>query len=72
MIERSTIALYRDCLRTAHHIGGHSAKGTQLRARARAAFRENMNERDPAKIAKLKGDAMRILSNYLLMKSLKK
>lgn len=71
-MERTTLALYRDCLRLANHLGGNSAKGQQLRKIAREAFRRNLNESDPKRIEKLRSDAMRALSNYLLMKTLKR
>lgn len=72
MLERSTLALYRDCIRLANHIGGKSAKGQQLRAIAREAFKKHMHETDTRRIEVLRADATRALSNYLLMKTLHK
>mmetsp|Transcript_968 Transcript_968/g.2873 ORF Transcript_968/g.2873 Transcript_968/m.2873 type:complete len:83 (-) Transcript_968:83-331(-) len=72
MLERPTLAIYRDCLRLAAHIGGRSAKGLQLRAIARDAFRKHKNETDPQRIEQLRADAVRALSNYLVMKTLKR
>ena len=70
-LERTTVQLYRDCLRVAKHIGGDSAKGVQLRGVARSAFKRNAGETDPEKIKALRADAVRALSNYLVMQTLK-
>lgn len=56
----------------AQHIGGRSPKGMQLRAIARSSFKQHRDETDEARIAQLKADAIRALSNYLVMKSLDK
>jgi hypothetical protein len=72
MLERTTLQLFRDCLRTAHHIGGDSAKGRALKQVVKEGFRKNVGVTDAAEISKLKADAVRALSNYLVMKSLNK
>ena len=72
MLERTTLQLFRDCLRTAHHIGGDSAKGRALKQVVKEGFRKHAGVTDAAEIAKLKADAVRALSNYLVMKSLNK
>ena len=72
MLERTTLQLFRDCLRTAHHIGGDSAKGRALKQVVKDGFRKHANVKDEAEISKLKADAIRALSNYLVMKSLNK
>lgn len=70
-MERSTVQLFRDCLRLAKHIGGDAGKGVQLRTIAREAFKKRKAETDPQKIESLKADAIRALSNYLVLKTLK-
>ena len=72
MLERTTLQLFRDCLRTAHHIGGDSAKGRALKQVVKDGFRKHIGVTDAAEISKLKEDAIRALSNYLVMKSLNK
>ena len=72
MLERTTLQLFRDCLRTAHHIGGDSAKGRALKQVVKEGFRKHIGVTDAAEISKLKADAVRPLSNYLVMKSLNK
>ncbi len=72
MLERTTLQLFRDCLRTAHHIGGDSAKGRALKQVVKEGFRKHIGVTDAAEIEKLKADAVRALSNYLVMKSLNK
>jgi len=69
-LERTTIQLFRDCLRTASHIGGDSPKGLALKQAVRDGFRKHLAVRDPAEVERLRGDAVRALSNYLVMKSL--
>ena len=61
-MERTSLQLYRDCLRLAKRVGGRSAK----EAMVRAEFKKNRDERDPDMIAEQKASAMRALSNYLL------
>ena len=70
MLERSTVALFRDCLRLASHIGGDSPKGIALKQLVKDGFHKHKGETDPAKIEQLREDATRALSNYLVMKSL--
>ena len=71
-MERTTLQLYRDCLRLAKRIGGRSAKGHALRAMVRAEFQKNKDEADPDRVAEQKMAAMRGLSNYLLHASASK
>lgn len=72
MLERTTLNLFRDCLRTAHHVGGDSAKGRALKQVVKDGFRKHALVKDAAEVAKLKADAIRAMSNYLVMKSLNK
>ncbi|KAJ1448098.1 hypothetical protein M885DRAFT_540356 [Pelagophyceae sp. CCMP2097] len=69
MLERSVVALFRDCLRLAKHIGGTSPKGTALKQMVGEGFRRNAGLTDPTKIDAAREDAVRGLSNYLVMKA---
>ena len=65
--------LFRDCLRLVNHVAGRdSAKGINLRKIVGSEFRKNKNEEDEATIDALKGNAVRALSNYLMLSSLSK
>ncbi|EQC35394.1 hypothetical protein SDRG_07104 [Saprolegnia diclina VS20] len=66
-VSRSSLQLYRDCLRLAKHIGGNSRKGEAIRTMLRAEFRKSMHETDELKIENLKANAVRGLSNYLVL-----
>ena len=65
----ATNQLYRHCLRLVNHVGGNSAKGKQLRKVVRIEFIKNKDETDEAKINGLKNNAVRALTNYLMMES---
>lgn len=65
----ATNQLYRHCLRLVNHVGGNSAKGKQLRKVVRIEFLKNKNETDEKKINSLKNNAVRALTNYLMMES---
>ncbi|DAZ97218.1 TPA: hypothetical protein N0F65_003849 [Lagenidium giganteum] len=64
---RTSIQLYRDCLRLAKHIGGKSKKGIAIRTLVRREFEKGRDETDPEKIEALKANAVRGLSNYLVL-----
>ena len=49
--ERTSVQLYRDCLRLATRMGGRSAKGIAMRSMIKAEFVKNKNEKDEVKIA---------------------
>ncbi|GLE02067.1 hypothetical protein PINS_up010905 [Pythium insidiosum] len=66
-ITRSSIQLYRDCMRLAKHIGGNSKKGQAIKSLIRREFEKGRSETDPEKIEALKANAVRGLSNYLVM-----
>ncbi|OQS03060.1 rab proteins geranylgeranyltransferase component A, partial [Thraustotheca clavata] len=55
------------CMRLAKHIGGNSRKGEAIRAMLRAEFRKSMHETDETVIENLKANAVRGLSNYLVL-----
>ena len=69
--ERSTVQLYRDCLRLATRLGGRSAKGIALRSMVKTEFVKNKDEKDEQQIIEQKNAAMRALTNYLLHMSSK-
>ncbi|CAI5740692.1 unnamed protein product [Peronospora destructor] len=64
---RTTIQLYRDSLRLAKHIGGNSKKGQAIKELVRREFEKGRSETDPEKIETLKANAIRGLSNYLML-----
>ncbi|TMW69321.1 hypothetical protein Poli38472_001477 [Pythium oligandrum] len=66
-ITRTSIQLYRDCMRLAKHIGGTSKKGQAIKELIRREFEKGRHETDPEKIEVLKANAVRGLSNYLMM-----
>ncbi|CAM9614588.1 unnamed protein product [Discosporangium mesarthrocarpum] len=68
-IQRTSLQLYRDCLRLVDHIAAKSAKGQQLRHILRGEFEKNRDVKDQDKIDQLKGNAIRGLSNYFLHES---
>mmetsp|Transcript_2292 Transcript_2292/g.4240 ORF Transcript_2292/g.4240 Transcript_2292/m.4240 type:complete len:108 (-) Transcript_2292:193-516(-) len=65
----ATNQLYRHCLRLVNHVGGNSAKGKQLRKIVRVEFMKNKDVTDESKINALKNNAVRALTNYLMMES---
>jgi Complex 1 protein (LYR family) len=71
----TTLKLYRDCLRLVHHIapggtGTASNKHVALKRSVTTQFKRNMYETDEHAIERFKADAVRALSNYLLMASI--
>lgn len=70
MLERSTIHLFRDCLRLASHVGGDSPKGLALKRMVKEGFHKHKAVTDAAEIERLRADGVRALSNYLVMQSL--
>jgi hypothetical protein len=64
---KSSLALFRDCLRLVKHVAGTgSPKAAALRRIVAAQFREHAREADPARLHALKSSAERGLSNYLI------
>ena len=53
-------------------MAGNSAKGNHLRAVVRGEFKRNKDEEDPDKVAQLKTDAIRGLTNYLVYQASEK
>jgi len=68
-ISRTSPQLYRDCLRLIDHIAGKSAKGRSLRALIGKEFKKSSGISDPQIIEGMKSNAIRGLSNYLMMES---
>ena len=72
-MNRTSLELYRDCLRLVRHIApGESPKALALRSTVRQQFKQHMNETNEAQIEALKANAVRGLSNYMLFQSAKK
>uniref|UniRef100_A0A7S1CKJ3 Complex 1 LYR protein domain-containing protein n=1 Tax=Bicosoecida sp. CB-2014 TaxID=1486930 RepID=A0A7S1CKJ3_9STRA len=69
---KTTLQLYRDCLRLVKHIAGDSPKATHLRSIVGAQFRKNKDETDERKIHDMKQSAERALSNYFLFEHVQK
>jgi hypothetical protein len=65
-IQRTTIEIFRDCLRLINHVGGKSDKAGAIRFHVRSEFKKNMREADPLKISIQKDCAIQGLSNYLV------
>jgi len=69
-VQRTSLQLYRDCLRLVSHIApGSSPKGLALRSTVRLEFSKNKDEEDEDKIEFMKAGAIRALSNYMLYES---
>jgi hypothetical protein len=69
-VVRTTSQLYRDCLRLANHISGNgSKKSRNIKSIVRAEFRRNAAIKDTLQIDLLKSNAIRGLSNYLMIES---
>lgn len=71
-IARSTPQLYRDCMRLINHIAGNSAKGRNIKRVITSEFRKHSNVTDSKVVESLKSNAIRGLSNYLMLESLGK
>ncbi|EWM21005.1 hypothetical protein Naga_100081g12 [Nannochloropsis gaditana] len=66
---KSSVQLYRDCLRVADHIASKSPKGIALRKMLRSEFKKNAAVDDAKQVEQLKMNAARGLANYLLYES---
>lgn len=66
---KTTPQIYRDCLRLIKHIAGRSKKSDALKSIVRNEFKKNAAVKDEATIERLKSNAVRGLSNYLMMES---
>lgn len=72
MAQRSSIEIFRDCLRLINHVGGKSDKALEIRKHVMTEFKRNKNETDPAKITIMKDCAVQGLTNYLLTYNMSK
>lgn len=66
---KSTPQIFRDCLRLIKHISGKSKKSEAITRIVRNEFRKNAKVEDEQVVEKLKSNAIRGLSNYLMMES---
>lgn len=66
---KSTPQIFRDCLRLIKHISGKSKKSEAITRIVRNEFRKNAKIEDEQMVEKLKSNAIRGLSNYLMMES---
>ena len=66
---KTTPQIYRDCLRLVKHISGKSKKSEAITRIVRNEFKKNAKLEDEDVIEKLKSNAVRGLSNYLMMES---
>ncbi|CEO95123.1 Complex 1 LYR protein domain-containing protein [Plasmodiophora brassicae] len=72
-INRTSLQLYRDCMRLAAYIAPRSTpKGAKLRAMITEQFRAHRFETDPTKVEECKQAAIRGLTNYLAFDGLSK
>eukprot|EP00924_Labyrinthula_sp_SR-Ha-C_P004501 snap_masked-scaffold_1-processed-gene-2.35-mRNA-1 protein AED:0.01 eAED:0.01 QI:0/-1/0/1/-1/1/1/0/79 len=65
-IEKTTVEIYRDCLRLIKHVAGDSPKANNIKNILRQEFKKNKYETSEEKISELKFSAVRGLSNYLM------
>lgn len=66
---KSSLHLFRDCLRLVKHIAGNSTKATNIKRIVKGEFKKNEGAKDEAHVAALKSYAIRGLANYLMMES---
>ena len=67
---RTTIQIYRDCMRLITHISGDTVKSVKVRNMVRQQFKQNKLIKDEQKIEQLRNNAMQGLTNYLTITSL--
>lgn len=68
-LPKTTLQIYRDCMRLIKHVAGNSSKATMVRGLVRREFAKNRGETDEQRIAQLKANAVRGLANYFMMES---
>uniref|UniRef100_A0A6U5DHJ5 Complex 1 LYR protein domain-containing protein n=1 Tax=Corethron hystrix TaxID=216773 RepID=A0A6U5DHJ5_9STRA len=69
-LQRSSLQLYRDCLRLVNHVApGSSPKAIALRNLVRSEFHKSKDVKDEIQVEQLKNNAIRALSNYMLYES---
>jgi Complex 1 protein (LYR family) len=73
-VQRTAKQLYRDCLRLIHHVAPGmftNSKAVALRSMVRTEFKKNIHLTNPDAIDVCKGNAIRALSNYFVLKSIR-
>ena len=73
-LSRTSLQLYRDCLRLIGHIapGTSSLKSQSLRRTVRTSFEKNRGLSDPSQIEGAKAGAVRGLANYMMFEAASK
>jgi hypothetical protein len=69
VFNRSSKDLYRDCLKLVKHIAGRSKKAHSINKIINMEFRRNALVEDEDMVAILKANAVRGLSNYLMIEA---
>eukprot|EP00009_Paramoeba_aestuarina_P008801 CAMPEP_0201521988 /NCGR_PEP_ID=MMETSP0161_2-20130828/16392_1 /ASSEMBLY_ACC=CAM_ASM_000251 /TAXON_ID=180227 /ORGANISM="Neoparamoeba aestuarina, Strain SoJaBio B1-5/56/2" /LENGTH=87 /DNA_ID=CAMNT_0047920735 /DNA_START=29 /DNA_END=292 /DNA_ORIENTATION=- len=62
---RSTLMIYKDLYRVARHMGAKNGNKDQFTRQVTEGFRKNMYETNKAIIEEQRGDATRLITNYL-------
>ncbi|GAM27734.1 hypothetical protein SAMD00019534_109100 [Acytostelium subglobosum LB1] len=65
VIKKSTVHIYRDCLRLARYIGEMNGFTKNIHLHIARSFREHKNEADQEKIEEYKTDATRFITNFM-------
>ena len=69
-VSRTSLQLYRDCLRLVRHIApGSGGKGLALRTQVRTSFASNSSLTKSDDVDTAKAAAVRALANYMLYES---
>lgn len=63
---KTSLQIYRDCLRLVKHIAGNSPKAKKVTLIVKNEFRKHSTVTDAEQVHQLKFNAVRALSNYLL------
>jgi len=69
-LNKTTIEIYRDCLRLAKYVGSKNGQTKNIVLNVRKQFKTNMYEDDPEKIESFRKAAVRGLSNAYLYESI--
>ena len=65
--DKSTLEIFRDCLKLASYMSDNSAKIAGIRMMVRGQFKANQHVTDPEQIDKLRFDAIKGVSNFTIM-----
>lgn len=66
---KTSLDLYRDCLRLVKHIAGNSKKADNIKRIVKGEFKKNSGVTDEAMVMSLRSNAIRGLANYMMMES---